>query len=283
MVVAQSVSVTDDLGREVTLSAAAQRVVALAPHIVEQVYAVGSGERLVGAVNYSNYPEAAKTLPRVGTYKSFSSETILRLQPDLVLAWSSGNGRQRVAPIEALGIPVYYSEARALEDIGHSLEKIGRLTGSAGAAAARKAFEQRLQALRSRYADREPISVFYQVWNQPLQTLNGKHLISDVMKLCGGRNVFADAHSLAPKVSVEAVLRLNPQVILASGMGEERPEWLDEWRRWPALQAVAQEQLKFIPPDILQRHTPRVLDGATMMCEHLQQSRRHYAQGRQAH
>ncbi|MGH1370765.1 MAG: cobalamin-binding protein [Cellvibrionaceae bacterium] len=273
MLSAAAVSVVDDLGNRVNLERPAQRIVALAPHIVEMVYAVGSGEQLVGAVNYSDYPEAAKALPRVGTYKAFSAEAILRLNPDLVLAWHSGNGAQRVAPVQALGIPIYFSEPRSLEDIGKALEKIAVLSGRESPEKARLAFEQELSLLRSQYAHQSEVSVFYQVWNRPLQTLNGDHLISDVIRLCGGRNVFSEAKTLAPQISVESILRLNPQVIVASGMGEARPEWLDEWSRWPSLTAVKNAQLRFIPPDIIQRHTPRVLKGARLMCEHLQQAR----------
>lgn len=273
---AAPVSVIDDLGNKVVLAKPAQRIVALAPHIVEMVYAVGSGDKLVGAVNYSDYPEEAKALPRVGTYKAFSAEAIIRLNPDLILAWHSGNGAQRVAPIQALGIPVYFSEPRSLDDIGDALKKIAVLSGQKNPDQAQLAFRKELNLLRSQYSDQAEVSVFYQVWNRPLQTLNGDHLISDVIRLCGGKNIFTDAKTLAPQIGVESILRLDPQVIVASGMGEARPEWLDEWARWPSLTAVQNAQLKFIPPDIIQRHTPRVLKGARMMCEHLQQARSVY-------
>jgi iron complex transport system substrate-binding protein len=271
-----AVEVLDDLGNVIRLERSATRVVALAPHIVEVVYAVGSGDRLVGAVDHSNYPEDAQTKPRVGSYVAFSTEAILRLQPDLVLAWYSGNDPQRVAQIKALGIPVYYTEPRRLQDIGQTMEKIGVLTGSTTAQQQRQNFDLVLKNLSDTYANRQPLTVFYQVWNKPLQTLSDEHMISDIIRLCGGRNVFAEAQTLAPQISVESVLRLDPQVIVASGMAEERPEWLDDWRRWPSLQAVKNEQLKFIPPDIIQRSTPRILDGAQAMCAHLQNAREFY-------
>jgi len=271
-----AVTVQDDLGRTVTLAQPAQRVIALAPHIVEMVYAVGSGDKLVGAVSYSNYPEAAKALPQVGTYKDFSSEAVLRLQPDLVLAWSSGNTERVIKQLRALGIAVYVSEPRTLESIGVALEKIGVLTGAPKATSARRSFDETLKDIRLRYAHQEPVSVFYQVWNSPLQTLNGQHMINDVIELCGGRNIFEHAPALAPKVNVEAILRADPQLIFASGMGEARPEWLNEWLQWPSLQAVKNKQLHFVPPDYIQRHTPRVLLGAAMLCDQLQQARTVY-------
>ena len=273
------IRVSDDLGREVVMNKPAERIVALAPYLVEMVYAVGAGDKLVGAVNYSDYPEAAKTVAQVGNYKDFSVEAILRLKPDLVLAWESGNGRERSLQLANFGIPVYVSEPKRLEDIGRVLESIGRLSGAAGGVAAHQQFDQALGDLRKQFSRKAPVSVFYQIWNQPLQTLNGDHIISDVMDLCGGYNIFEGAQTLAPKVGVESVLRANPQVIITSGMGESRPDWLDAWYAWPQLQAVEQKQLHFIPPDWIQRHTPRILIGARLMCEQLQGARDRYHLG----
>jgi iron complex transport system substrate-binding protein len=117
------------------------------------------------------------------------------------------------------------------------------------------------------------VEVFYQVWKQPMMTVNGKQIISDAIRLCGGRNVFAALPILAPTVTAEAVIAANPEVIVASGMGEARPEWLDDWRRWKTLAAVAGDNLYFIPPDLIQRHTPRILDGAEQLCLHLETAR----------
>lgn len=272
-----AVAVIDDRGHRIALKQPAQRVIALAPHIVEVVYAVGGGDQLVGAVSYSNYPEEAKSKPRVGSYKNFSVEAVLRLKPDLILAWHTGNGAAKIKQFEDLGLTVYWTEPNTLEGVSKALRDVGTLLGVQGNNAAADYYEQRLAQLRRDYSHKAPVSVFYQVWNQPLQTLNGQHLLSDVVRLCGGRNIFADAVSLAPKVSVESVLRADPQVIVASGMGEERPEWLDEWRPWHQLQAVKHEQLYFIPPDIIQRHTPRLLQGAEMLCQQLEKAREVYA------
>lgn len=272
------ITVRDAMDRTLVLEKPATRVISLAPHITEVVYAAGAGEQLVGAVSYSDYPEAAKAIPRVGSYDSVSYETLLTLKPDLVLAWHEGNGEDVVMRLQSLGLNVYVGEPRALEDVAESLRVIGVLTGNeqeADAAASR--FMQQLNDLRKTYSSREPVTVYYQIWNEPLLTLNGDHLISDVVRLCGGRNVFADAMPLVSRISVESVLRANPQIIIASGMDKARPEWLDDWREWSAMTAVKNDQLYFIPPDILQRHTPRIIEGATLMCEKLQQAREHYA------
>lgn len=275
-----SQTVTDYLDREVTLEKPARRIVALAPHIVENVYSAGAGEYLVAAVNYSDYPEAAKQLPQLGSYKAVSLERILALEPDLVVTWVSGNGPQTLQQLEQLGIPVYVDEPRELPDVARSIQDIGTLAGTQTTAQkAAEKYLQRLEQLRKTYATGQPVSVFYQVWNQPLQTLNGKHLVSDVIRLCGGYNIYSDALPLAPKVNMESILDRDPLVIVASGMGESKPEWLNDWRAWPALSAVAQNNLYFVPPDLIQRHTLRILQGAELMCEQLAQARARLAHG----
>lgn len=282
---AEPVVVEDDLGRRVELAEPARRIVSLAPHIAENLFSAGAGGQLVGVVDYSNFPAEAQKIPSVGGYSRFNLEAIVALKPDLIIAWRGGNGMDKIQQMMALGYTVYVSEPKTLEDIAASLERYGRLTGNEVAArAASRRFNQTLYELRQAYSGREPVSVFYQVWNKPLYTVTDKHLISDVMRLCGGRNVFANIKLVAPSVSVESapqisvesILAVDPQVIIASGMGEARPEWLDEWRQWPSLQAVKNQHLYFIPPELVQRHSVRILSGAKMMCEHLQRARQSY-------
>lgn len=272
------IQVTDGKGRTVVLERPATIVVSLAPHITEVVFAAGAGEYLVGTVSYSDYPEAARALPRVGSYNSISLESLLALRPELVLAWGTGNGEELVSRLESLGLTVYVDESRTIEDVATSLRKVGRLTGkSATADVVADKFSQKLSYLRSAYSQQQPVDVYYQIWDEPLLTLNGDHLISDVIRLCGGRNVFAESIPLVSRISVESVIRKDPQVIVASGMDEARPEWLDSWRRWDSMLAVENDQLYFIPPDLLQRHTPRILQGAEILCAQLQQARDYYS------
>lgn len=271
---AESVRVIDFANREVVLPQAAKRVVALAPHIVENAFSAGCGGKLVGVISYSNYPPQAKSLPVVGGYQAYSLEKIASLRPDLVLAWNSGSVEQVAKPFETLGIPVYVDNPHKLADVATSVRNIGQLCGTSRYANNTAAkYTQRLSALRDKYSQAVPVSVFYEVWNNPLQTVNDQHIISSVIRLCGGRNIFVDTKVIAPKISLESVLSRNPDAIVASGMDVERPEWLDEWRDYPQLKAVANENLYFIPPDILQRHTIRILQGAETMCTSLQQAR----------
>lgn len=266
--------VRDDTGETVRLAAPARRIVSLAPHVTETLYAAGAGAWLVGAVDYSDYPAAAKTLPRVGGYSKLDLESIAALKPDLVVGWASGNAPAHVARLRALGIPVYLSQPERIDDVAASLERYGELAGTqAVARAAAAAFRDRLQALRTRYGARPKVRTFYQIWKQPLMTVGGTQVISDAIRLCGGENVFADLKPLAPQVTVEAVLAADPEAIIASGMGEARPEWLDDWRQWKTLTAVKRDNLFFIPPDLIQRHTPRLVEGAARLCAHLETAR----------
>jgi len=269
-----AITVQDFAGRQVTLSRPAQRIVALAPHIVENLYSAGAGDRLVGVVSYSNYPAQAADIPKVGSYNAFSLEQIVALQPDLVVMWGSGNGMQTLAQLEELGIPVYVSELRQLPDVSHSIRRLGQLAGTV-AASEREArrIENELSTLADRYKNRRQVGVFYQIWNEPLQTVNGEHLISELITLCGGRNIFGDAGPLAPRVSIESVLLRDPDAIVAGGMGTARPEWLDQWHKYPSLQAVSGDALFFINPDLVQRPTARVVLGAQQLCLQLEQVR----------
>lgn len=265
--------VIDDTGTELRLKQPAQRVIALAPHIAETLLAAGANERLVGTVQYSDYPEAAKKVARVGSYVKLNLEAIVALKPDLVIGWWSGNLPAHIEKIRQLGIPVYISQPNRIEDIARDLERYGQLMGNEAGFSAAAAFRARLATLRERYATQSKLRIFYQVWKEPLMTVGSTQIISDAIRLCGGENVFGQLRQLAPTVTVEAVLVENPQVIVASGMGEARPEWLDDWRHWPQLAAVAHDNLYFIPPDIIQRHTPRLLDGAELLCKQIETAR----------
>ncbi|MDP1525485.1 MAG: cobalamin-binding protein [Rhodocyclaceae bacterium] len=266
--------VQDDTGATLRLKEPARRIVSLAPHITETLFGAGAGERLVGAVEYSDFPDAAKKLPRVGGYSKLDLEAIAALKPDLAVGWASGNSPAHVDKLRALGIPVYLVQPERIDDVAANLERYGELAGTQAVAhAAAASFRRRLAALRGQYAAQPKVRVFYQIWKQPLMTVGGGQVISDAIRLCGGENVFADLKPLAPKVTMEAVLAADPEIIVASGMGEARPEWVDDWRQWQNLTAVKRDNLFFIPPDLIQRHTPRLVEGATRLCAQIETAR----------
>jgi iron complex transport system substrate-binding protein len=268
------IDLVDDSGAPVRLDAPAKRIVSLAPHATELLYAAGLGPALVGVSAYSDYPPAARALPSVGSLSALDLERIVGLKPDLVVAWGSGGSPAATSALRRMGIAVFVSDPRALADIAANLRKLGQLGGQpAQGEAAAHSFESGLAELRARYAGRRELSVFYQIWDEPLITVNGSHSLSEVLRLCGGRNVFADLPALAPTVSLESVLGANPQVIFASGSDAQRPPFLDHWRRWPQLRAALGGALYDIPPDLVQRPTPRLLEGATRICAALDAAR----------
>ncbi|RAH38862.1 cobalamin-binding protein [Halomonas sp. SL1] len=270
----EPICVTDDAEREMCLDAPATRIVALSPGVTELLFAAGAGERVVGAVSFSDYPAAAKGLPRVGSYDRLDLEALLALDPDLIVAWAGGNPREQVERLAALGLPVYFSDAGDFGAIASSLERLGAMAGSE--AEGRTAAERLLgevAELRDRYADAAPVSVFYQVWDEPLMTVNGEHWISRALSLCGGENPFADESPLVPRIGREAVLARDPEAIITGGMGKADSRWLEAWRDFPELTAVRRDNLFFVDPDLVQRATPRLVEGTRALCAHLETAR----------
>jgi iron complex transport system substrate-binding protein len=275
-IIVLAVSVHDDSGRLVRLTQPASRVITLAPNLTELVYDIGAGKHVVATVQYSNYPSAAKHIPRIGSSDSLNLEAILSFHPDLVLAWRSGNRPQQLRAIERMGIPVYRSEPHSLQDIVTTLIRLGKLLGAqAQADHVAKHLRSGIAELKHHYAGHKAITGFYQIWNQPIYTINGRHIISHVMGLCGIHNIFADAPILAPVVSKEAVLAKNPQMIISGGSPEVRSQNLAIWQSWSQLTAVRAHNLFYIDADLMQRDTPRILEGARILCHQADIARKH--------
>jgi len=269
-----AVQVVDDAGHTVELAAPARRIVSLAPYLTELLFAAGAGEAIVGTSEFSDYPAAARDIPRIGGGGGLDIEAIIALQPDLVVAWQSGNPGGQLERLQALGMTLFLSEPRQLLDVPGTLARLGQLAGSEQAAqAAVRAYETRHLGLQQRYSARPAVAVFYQVWRQPLMTVNGEHLISDVIRLCGGRNVFSNLPVLAPQIDIEAVLAADPEVIIVGTGGTSETAELQDWSRWPVLAAVEQGHLYGVQRELLVRHSPRILDGAEQLCRILEKVR----------
>ncbi len=265
------VSVRDDIGNTVKLAQPAKRIVSLAPHMTETLFAAGAGDRVVGTVDYSDHPEAAKKIRRVGGYSRLDLEAVAALKPDLVVGWQSGNAAAHLEKLKGLGYTLYVSQPNRIEDVASEIERLGTLAGTGAVAGAEaKRFRERLAALRAQYGGKAPVRTFYQIWKQPLMTVGKNQIISDAIRLCSGDNVFGKLEQMAPTVTVEAVIAANPEAIVASGMGDSRPEWLDDWKKWTSIEAVKRDNLFFVQPELIQRHTPRLLDGTEMLCRHLE-------------
>ena len=259
-----AITVQDDQGHPITHQQMPQRIISLAPHVTELLYAVGAGAQLMGADAGSDYPAAAKQLPRIGDYSRVNFERIAILKPDLAIGWRSGNRAADIYRLKQMGIPVLLTDAHSLTDVARLLRLIGQTTGHAneGERSAR-AFEVRLSKLRVRYAPTPQRRVFYQVWDQPLMTVGGQHWINDALTLCGGRNIFADLTGAAPRVSLESVLTRAPEIIIS---GNDAPDRRGVWQRFPHLPAVKRGALMRMNVDALHRPTPRVLDGVERLC-----------------
>ena len=268
-----AITVVDDGGAQVTLQKPALRVISMAPHVTELLFAAGGGARVVGAINYSDYPEAAKKVPVVGSSSQLDMERVLALKPDLLVVWQSGNTARQLEQLRQTGIPIFYSEPTRLEHVADSLTRFGQLLGTEPAAQeAAQNFRAKIAALEKRYARRSPVRLFYQIWDKPLYTLNNSQIASDAIRLCGGVNIFGNLQVKAPVVSTEAVLEQNPEAIVGSVRDDSPEAGLNMWRAYKGMLAVRRGNL-FSPPESLTRAGPRMVAGVTDLCEKLELAR----------
>ncbi|HEU4855624.1 MAG TPA: cobalamin-binding protein [Nitrosospira sp.] len=266
------IKLTDDRGHSVRLDHFAKRIVSLSPHITELIFAAGAGSKLVGVSRYSDYPDAARMVQDVGDASRLDLERIVALKPDLVVAWHSGNARPDIEKLEKLGITVFATEANKLGDVPRLLRTAGKLAGtSMQAESAANDYEEELQGIKRSYSDRRKISVFQVIWHQPLMTVNGNHLISDIIGICGGVNVFGSAPSLTPVISPENLVEADPQAIISSASDEVGGTGARNYlsHRFPQLGAVRNSHLFFVQPDLLHRQTVRMLGAAKTVCAQL--------------
>lgn len=274
-VVAQAaITVKDDAGLNVTVSKPAMRVISIAPSVTELLFAAGGGSHVVGAVNYSDYPEAAKRIPRIGSNREIDMELLISLKPDLIVAWRHNSSERQIEMIRQLGIPVFQSDPQKLDEIPDSVLRLGQLMGTDAAARPVAAqLREQLASLRKQYANRSPVRTFYQVWDKPLYTLSGKHILTDAMHLCGGVNIFDKLSVTAPIVTLESVLQENPEVIIATA--EKNYGGVDLWKPYGTLTAVRNKNLFMLDGHLLNRAGPRMIQGTAAMCDVLEQARQH--------
>ncbi|KAB8042924.1 cobalamin-binding protein [Janthinobacterium aquaticum] len=271
-----AISVRDDDGNTVTVQKPAQRILALAPHITELLFAAGGGEKIVGAVSYSDYPEAAKKIPHVGDNRQFDMERIIAMKPDLIVIWRHGSADRQIAMLRQLKVPIYHSDPKKLADIPEGVERLGQLMGTDNVARPAAAqLRTRLAGLTSQYGKRAPVRVFYQVWDKPLYTISGASIISDAMRVCGGQNIFAAMKVVAPVVTPEGVLAEDPEAIFGTSEKSDPDSegGLAMWRAFPSITAVRRNNLFRLNGDLLNRAGPRMIDGTAAMCEQLDMAR----------
>jgi iron complex transport system substrate-binding protein len=258
----------DDSGRRVPLPAPPQRIVSLAPGATEMLFAAGAGARVVATVDYSDEPAAARRLARIGDSQAIDLERLIALRPDLVVVWPGGNHPAQIERVERLGVPIYRHSVQRLGDLPASLLRFGELAGTrATAQAAADDLRERLAALEERYAGRPHLTVLLEVWNRPIYTVGGSHLMSDALRLCGMRNVFADLSELGPVVEIEAIAARDPDVIVAVAARGTAAGWLTEWSRLPGLSAVRHGRLIAFEDSRLSRLGPSALAATEALCQ----------------
>ena len=269
-----NITVEDDAGNKITLQQPAKKIISLAPHLTELLYSAGAGDKIVATVRFSNFPKTAEQIPRIGDAHNLDMEALVGIKPDLIMFWKSGTSNAVYNKLLTLGFTVYQSEPDTLEKIATSIQRFGRLVGTVETANRNsKQFMNELTILRKQFSNRKKVTVFYQFWDKPIYTINSQHLISRIIELCGGENIYAELGTLTPRVSTESVLSIDPQVIIASGADKLRPDWLDTWQEWPSLRANANNHLFFIPPELIQRHTTRVIQGTRLLCDYVDRAR----------
>ncbi len=268
---AYALQATDDRGVTISLVRPAWRIVTLAPHLAEIAFAAGAGAKLAGVSSFSRHPAEAERLPVVASYGRVDIERLIALRPDLVLAWRSGNSALQIDRLERIGIPVFVTEARSLADIPRIVRLVGALAGSAEVAEGHaRQFESEIAGLRRRYAAERGVAVFLEIWHRPMLTVNGAHLISDALRLCGGRNVFAGAKTLTPLVSHEQILDARPEAIVTGGAASVATE---AWKGLEPVPAVRNRRIYAVEPDLLHGQGPRLLEGVRALCQRLELAR----------
>ena len=265
-----AVDAVDDDRRTITLPAPARRIISLAPHVTELLFAAGAGDRIIGTSRYSDFPAAALDIPRIGDSFAIDAERVLALKPDLIVVWLHGNSEAQLEQIRKLGIPVFSSEPRRLADIGSTLRRFGSLTGTgATAETAARLFERDVAALRERYAGRPPVRVFYQIAERPLLTINREHIIDDVLALCGARNVFSELGVLTPNVTAEAVAARDPEAIVTSADEPGNQTSFGVWKKMTAMHATRKGNFIELRSDLISRQSSRIIEGAKRLCAEL--------------
>lgn len=268
-----AIQVVDDDGLIVNLDKPAQRIITLSPHATELVYDIGAGKQVIATTRFSDYPKEALDLPTVGDVHQLDIEKIISLNPDLIVLWPSGSSAKQMAVLAATGIPIYRTNPRKLADIPASLRKLGQLTGHAGEAGEfTEQWNNQYDILRQRYHNRKSVTVFYQVFDQPIYTIGGKQVISEVIDFCGGRNIFSDIKVPSSVVDVETVLGRNPDVIISTGGGSGE-SGLGLWKQFPSLKAVQNHNLYVIKSDLISRPGPRIIQGIKYLCENMDKAR----------
>jgi iron complex transport system substrate-binding protein len=267
-------TVRDDAGESVTVATEVCRIVSLAPGTTAMLYAAGAGSCLVGTIAHSTEPAAAATVPVIGDAETLDFERLLALRPTAVVVAVDVVQRVRIDRIRSLGIPVYQVHVTRLSQMPDSVRRLGALAGTNEVAAmSATALRAELDALSKRYRERRPVRVLYQIWDRPIYTIGGRHVIADALTLCGAVNIFGELGTAAPAVTREAAVLRDPELIIASAPPASADEWLAEWRKFPGLTAVRNGHLVSFSDERIDRMGPSVIAATGGLCEVVDRAR----------
>ncbi len=252
----------------------AKRIIALSPHSVEMLYAIGAGDRIIATVEFADYPEAALDIPRIGSYAGIQIESVLQLQPDLIIAWKDGNKTDDLEKLESLGMNMYYSHPKDIDAISHELINLGKLTGlTENAKKASDELASKYLQIKTRYKNKQKIRLFYQLWHEPLRSVGPNNWVQSLIEDCNGGNIFEDTDTAYPVVSLENILRKDPQVIIVPHHSGSDTVKNQIWKNWKNITAVKHQKIFTINGDLLHRFGPRAIDGLELLCDAIDSAR----------
>lgn len=263
------VTLEDAQGIAVALDRPPTRIVSLAPSLTECLFALGLGPRIVGVTRFCNYPEQAKTKPKVGGFADFSNEKVISLTPDLVVA-ARGNERQSLAQLRRLGVKVFTFDTQTLEEIIDGITALGKLTGQHEQArkivASFRGATTWVQGRLGRLSEEQKPRVFFGGYTPPFYTPGKGTFLNDLITLAGGRNIAADSVVRWPQLSLEQIVAKNPDVVVcAFHRYERRPAdqeiiraRFSERKEWRQVAAVRNHRVYVVEPDVFLRPTPRL-------------------------
>jgi len=258
----------DVLGRKVSLAGDPVRIIPLAANLTEILYFLGLDNRIAGVTEFSNYPPAAREKPRVGSYVNLNVEKIISLSPDLVIGTRDGNSQGDITLLEQAGIPVFVVNPRSVESVISSIALLGMVCGIPEKAESMAAdLTRRFESVRSAIQYQKKPLVFLQINVVPIMTVNKTTVHNDLIQLAGGINMSADEPVTYPRISVEEVIRREPEVIIISSMerGGRFEKAKEGWMQWTSLPAVKNKHVYLIDSDLIDRPSPRIIEGLEAM------------------
>ena len=249
-------------------------IIALAPHIVEMLYDIGAGEQIIGTTSFADYPEQAKKIPRIGNYVRLQLERVIELQPDLIIAWKSGNPSDDLSRLEQLGFNIIYSQPHTFSDIAKEVRSFAKVTGHTlqGESVAKK-FEQELAEIKQRYQNKTEITGFYELWSRPLTTVAKGSWPQQFLNICKVKNPFESVITPYPQISIEQVLPASVQLIIQPLSENQSEREGFNWQDWPIIPAVANKQILQPDADAVHRMSLRSLTALKDLCATIDQTR----------